>query len=361
MKEPKTFSKTSSQVAKGTAVIWLLIYHLFYRANIVEDRQVLFAPLTENGFNMVASFGHACVALFVFLSAYGLTKGVLDSGEEIKATVEKSFRRLWKLMSGFIALYVSVWVVFGWKMSYSAVYGQGPQGILYMLTDAVGLADVFGTPSMNETWWYMKMAYALILLVPLGAHLMKKIGYAILPIALLVPIIFTVNYDTEKYLFTIALGMAAAYGSWFDRLLKLKIPMVVKWLAGILGTVALIYIRYNSVILESYIQVVDAAGAFFLGWTAAELLAGVPGLKQVLALIGKNSLNIFLVHSFFYLLLWQDVVYAFRPMIVTLVILLALSLVYSLALNVIKKYIVVGLDQLRKKGKNNGSEASSEN
>ncbi len=349
MKKPESFTKDSSQIAKGVAIIWLLIYHLFGNRILTTEMGVDYRPLSWDGLMIISSFGHICVALFIFLSAYGISKGIFEKNTSLEESMRQALKRIAKLVAGFLALYVSVWVVFGWTFSFTEAYGSAPQGFIYMLTDATGLADIFGTPSMNQTWWYMKLAYALALFVPLIAAFTKKAGYTILGIALLVPVIFSVNYDATTYLFTIALGVAAAYGDWINKLMKLKVHIVLKWLIGIVGTVALIIIRDNSVVQESFIHIVDAVCSLFIVWTSAQLLSTVPVLRECLAFVGKHSLNIFLIHSFFYLIVFMNVVYYFKPAIASLVILTALSLGYSVVLELIKKYVVIGFNKVRGK------------
>ncbi|MCR4960093.1 MAG: acyltransferase family protein [Lachnospiraceae bacterium] len=347
MKKPDGFTRESSQIAKGVGILWLLFFHLFAEEGVLEQMSVSYRPFSEEGFRMAAAFGKICVAIFVVLSSYGITKGIIDKGSDLKESMSQAFKRFLKLMGGFVALYVSVLAVFGWKFDLKGLYGEAPQGILYFLADGLGLAESFKTPTLNGTWWYMNLAYALVLLIPFGACLVKKAGYGVIAVAFFIPIIFSVNYDTEHYLFSAAIGVAAAYGDWFEKFLKVKLNIILKWVIGIVGTVLCVFARHNAVVSEHFFAVTDALIAVFIIWTAAELIASVPVLRDVIGFIGKHSLNIFLVHSFFFLIVLRDVVYHFSPAGVTYLILLAMSFGYSVVLELLKHFIVMGYKTLR--------------
>jgi uncharacterized membrane protein len=67
------YSRNDTNIAKGIAVILLLNHHLFF---LVKD-----APPLINGFSFVYFFANVskvCVAIFVFLSGYGLSKSWKD-------------------------------------------------------------------------------------------------------------------------------------------------------------------------------------------------------------------------------------------------------------------------------------------
>ena len=335
-------------MAKGVGILWLLLYHLFSNAADLESMGVSYRPFTESGFVMLAGFGKICVAVFVFLSSYGIAKGLFEHETDLKEAYRQAYRRLFKLMGGFFALYLSVCIVFFPWLDFGEVYGYTPQGILFWITDALGLANVFGTPTLNDTWWYMEIAYGLIIFVPVLAALTKKIGYGILGIGFFIPVILSDNYNIHVCFLTVCVGIAAAYGDWFAKLDGLKWPVGFKWLAGVVGTVLLVFIRGNFAVREYYIFVIEAAAAFFIIWTTEALFSAVPVLREVLYFIGKHSLNIFLVHSFFYLMIFRDYVFSFTPAIVTFLILLAVSLLYSVILEAIKKFIVKGYQRIGK-------------
>ena len=84
--------------------------------------------------------------------------------------------------------------------------------------------------------------------------------------------------------------------------------------------------------------------ALFLVWLAAALLGSIPFAGKLLAFIGKHSMNIYLVHTFFYMTLWREFVYYFKYALITWLLLLTTCLLYSVLLEWLKK--ITGLNKL---------------
>lgn len=334
---------------KGFAILLLLIYHLFSNEYVVAALGVDYRPVPLSGFLTFSLFGNICVSVFVFMTSFGIAAG-LFSQEELSA--EKAYaqatRRFFTLMRNFLLLYVSVNLLWWNRLDRVATYGIGKQGLLHMLLDATGLHNLAGTGTINVTWWYMKLAYMLIFLVPLIVLITKKVGYTSLILSLMFPLLVPMDEDIKYYLFTSVLGVCTAYGKWPDKLMELcgsarkhpKYFALLQWALGIAGFIACVVLRQNKFIQENYLHVVDGAVSLFLLFFAGILLGSVPVLKQILQFIGRHSLNIYLVHTFFYLLLWQKFIYSFRYAGLILLALLAVSLAYSVVLELLKKGMI---------------------
>lgn len=339
---PKQFTRNHTNMAKGLAILLLLMYHLFENEDLVVSMEVLYAPFRLENFLMVTGFGNICVAVFVFLTSFGISAGLLSRREEVSGhflgmAYRQAARRFGVLMGNFAVLYLSVSLVWGYKLDYQLLYGVSKQGGLLLLTDALGLSMFFGTPTLNETWWYMEIAYLLILIVPFLAWAVKRIGYPILLLAWLLPFAVTFAPDLQRYLFVAVFGVCAAYGKWPDRLLSLRAHPLAQWLAGIVILVLCVLVRQNYMVQEYYVHLADAPIALFLVYLAAALLGAVPILGRLLAFIGRHSMNMYLVHTFFYMILWRPYIYMFRHAGVSFLLLLVSSLLYSVLLEGVKR------------------------
>lgn len=333
----KTFTKSDSMAAKGMAILLLLLYHLFHDARLLEELEVNHAPIPRDLFLMVSEFGNICVAVFVMITAYGITKSIMSAPD---MTVAESYRqagkRFWKLLGGFALLYFSVILIWCYKFDLGSLYGEGKQGILLLLCDAAGLASYLDSPTLCETWWYMPLAYALIFLTPLLAYCYKKIGSMLLLAGFFVPMVLTLNSDMQRYFFVAVMGVCAASDDWFGKLINYNISAVLKWLVGILGFVLCILIRQNAVVRDYFWDYLDAPVAFFIICFTAMLPGTVPGIKQFLQFVGKHSMYIFLVHTFFYMILFRGFIYQFKYAGITYVLLLAASLLYAVILDYVR-------------------------
>lgn len=338
----KQFTRENSTIVKGFAILLLLAYHLFENEYVNLALDVDYRPLSQDLFLKLTGFGNICVPVFAFMTAFGISTSIfsLDQNTRTKDIFDRALKRFFTLMFHFSTLYISVNLLWWYKFDYATVYGTGRQGLLNMLLNATGLHTFAVTPSLNPTWWYMSLAYTLILLVPFLALLIRKTGYSILIISLILPTIIPIEDITNRYLFTIVMGICAAYGKWPEKLINLKYPNPLKWFVSLCLLMACIVLRQNDFIQYNYLFFVDAFISLFLLYFTGVLLADIPVLKNVMHFIGKHSLNIFLLHTFFYATLWQEYIYHFKYAGITFLLLLGVCLAYSVVLEFIKSKLI---------------------
>ena len=70
------FSKKDTALVKGIAILMMLFHHCFESTGRYAGYEMNFFPLTESQTVTIASFFKICVALFVFLSGYGIAKSL---------------------------------------------------------------------------------------------------------------------------------------------------------------------------------------------------------------------------------------------------------------------------------------------
>ncbi|MBQ1488740.1 MAG: acyltransferase family protein, partial [Lachnospiraceae bacterium] len=173
----RTFPKQSSDMAKGIAILFMLFYHLFSVPTDNAIMQVNYSPLSEDVFLTIAKFGNICVPVFIFLTSYGISRKIFAKDD---MTLKEAYNGTWKragmLLLRFLFMFAFVNLIWFRCFNYALCYGEGKQGVLAFITDALGLSHFFGTPSLNMTWWYMSVAYTLVFIVPVLAYLCKKTG-----------------------------------------------------------------------------------------------------------------------------------------------------------------------------------------
>lgn len=335
------FDKEKSKEVKGLAILFLLVYHLFENAELINSMDVIHAPFSQETFLMFAGFGNVCVSVFVFLTAYGISTGIWKQSEiTIGDAYKQACTRFVKLMGNFFILFLSVNILWGVFFDYDKLYGINKQGLLYFLTDATGFSQFFGTPTMNMTWWYMKVAYILIFLIPVLAFAVKKIGNSMLIIAFLLPFAIKMDHDVQRYFFVAVFGVCAAYGKWVDKLLNIKIHWALKWILGFGLYIVAILVRQNYVVYQTYVAYVDAPIVLIIIYLTCQLLGSIPPIRKLLAFMGTHSMNIYLVHTFFYMSLWRDFIYRFKYAGLVFMTLLLTTLLYSVVLEFIKKKLI---------------------
>lgn len=355
----RSFEKRDTLAVKGVAILLMLFYHLFESQELLALLQVDHRPFPRELFLMLSGFGNICVAVFAFLSAFGITRG-LETDEKagiysFSQSLRKAGGRCLKLIDGFAVMYISVNVLWHSSFDYVKLYGGGWQGGVYAIMDMLGLAQILNTPTLNMTWWYMELAILIIFLVPMLYPLVKKAGrYLIVP-ALLLPTVVQMGEDARRYYMVVLFGMLAAHEGWLEKLLSRRQGRGIKLTLSLALLVLAVTVRQNFMIHTYFLWIVDAPIALFLCWFVAEFLSGVPGLSHGLVFLGRHSMNMFFVHTFFYMILFQKFIYSFRYAGLIFLVLVGVSLAYSTALELVKsgvRYVWRKIYQRTGRGKN---------
>lgn len=340
----REFTKEDTLAVKGMAILALLFYHLFEHYERVTTLGVDYRPFSLDYFLLLSGFGNICVAVFSFLSAYGIVKGIKirekeAEKQEISAMYRQAVKRYLKLTANFVAMFAGVNLLWFSKFNYSGLYGTGWQGVLYALLDAFGLAGTYKTPTINETWWYMELAILIIFLVPFLYLVAKKMGNYTILLGILLPIVVDLNPDVKRYYFVVLLGVMAALGDWFEKLFSLKARLPVQAAVGVVLMAGCILVRQNYVVYHEFGYLVDAPIALFFAWFGSRLLSGIRGVGRVLKFLGRHSMNLYFVHTFFYMAIYQEFIYSFRYAGLIFLMLLICSLGFSLVLEAFKKLL----------------------
>lgn len=350
-KQSTIFSKNDTLVAKAVAILFMLIHHNFLGPERYKGYEIIFYPFTESITNTVASYFKICVGIFVLLSAYGMTvsfkkaqqKTVLD-----RVTIEKmTVKRYVTLMTNFIFVFLTahlISLIGGFSHNFVKIYGSGKMSIGYFLIDALGLADIFKTPTFNGTWWYMSLATFIILFMPLIFKLYERFGFILLPLAY-IAFKYTEVKNTQiiRYMPAIILGIICAETNLFVKIKNFNIVKNHFYLNKGIKFVMECCLLAASVIIRqtpscfTFVNIWDSVFPFLVICFSFEFLAEIPGLNTILKFIGHHSTNIFLFHTFIRCYFWADFTYSFKyPFLITLV-LLVISVLFSIAFEFIKK------------------------
>lgn len=351
-REDHDFSRQDSLTAKGIAIILMLSYHLFNYENQVEEMAVDYSPLPFDLFMIISGFGGICVAVFVFISSYGITKSLMKLSKDqdnIAVMCRQSAARAGRLIWNFAAMYISLFLVWHRYLDSVKIYGAGWQGRFLQLVDLLGLAHFFGEmPTLNYTWWYMGLAFTVIALVPFLYCLVRKTGSVILFPALVLPYLGGMDYNIKRYYMVVLLGVILASGDYMGRIFDWRAPYWCKLVIGVFLIGICAVFRQNPVIKDHFLWIVDGPMAVLLLWFSREAVGKIPVVRTVLAFLGRHSMNMFFVHMFFYLAIYRDFIYSFKYAGLILLMLILVSLGYSIALEWAKKGVVFAAGRVNK-------------
>lgn len=168
------FTKENTNIAKGIAVIMLLIHHLFFinQKPLFNDIVLFRWDSIEYGvFYICSAICKVCVSLFAFLSAYG----VYISYEKSENVIQFYKRRFFKLYLHFWLiwlLFVPIIIIF-FNKSFDVVYHRPV--IINFLTNFLGIQSFFNLyGGYNGSWWFISLIILFYLLFPLFYKISKN-------------------------------------------------------------------------------------------------------------------------------------------------------------------------------------------
>jgi len=333
----KVMTKNESQTMKGIAILLMLFLHLFNHLPYVEHCHNL---LFIDGVPLVYILSRATnpVAFFLILGGYGLYK-VNEHGDKHRwDRVIKLFVHHWIILFTFVTI---------GHFMYPDKYPGAITTIILNITS-------FNT-TYNSVMWFLFPYVILSLLAPWIFRIMKPFKAIYIILATLL-IHMCTSYCISRYgplylfnnlliynpllvfhlLFSFSLGAMTAREGFFEKIKKkvanIQHINILKW-GGviILATINCVF-KYN----------------FFYAFLIITLLIMTPLPKRVrvvLAKLGDQSMNMWMIHSWFYYYLFHNFIYSFSYPIIIFFILTAISYYCSLIINVIARPIELVLSQ----------------
>ena len=347
-----TFTKEDTTKIKGWAILLMLIHHCFLSPERYKGQDVSFYPFSEHFINSAAASMKICVALFVFISAYGITKSYKRScdGDLVKIDSRicrhNLYHRSVKLWTWYFFIFAiaQLWsaiIIKGGR--YEFVYGTGFKGVIHFLIDMAGLAELFSTPTFLATFWYLSLAWIIIIVTPLLLMLYRRSGGALLfGLCLLISAALPSTREHTiahfpNYIVVMGLAVISADTDLIEKTADNKtIPGAIKFLIYVVTFFVFLYIRFLW-ISQPAVAVADAAIAFINCVLFYEFVNKWFFFKDVFAFIGKYASNIFLIHNFIRIVWYYDFTYSFHYWGLIIIVLLALSLLVSIAVEFLKK------------------------
>lgn len=353
------FTKEHTMQMKGIAIIILLFHHCFLNAQrwatVPYEKlattkgwgyyPISFAPFSSHTIQYLASFSKICVAMFVFMTGYGMW-GSYESQKKKTTMSNYIKKRMVTLMTGFLIIFVVTEILAIPTGRFIEVYGHDFRSVVYMIIDALGLAKLLGTPLFCLTWWYMSLAIVLIMIFPFVHSIMEKYQWVVVVASIIVPRAcgFGQSTDLFRYLLAYTLGM---YFAQHDLLARIKEKFMEQNVAGkllslivsLIGLAVIIKCRQNAWIGWKYLDFWDGFAAMYVIVNSYIYILNGKWIVKGLGFLGKHSMNIFLIHSFYRDVFFHEFTYSFYYAWLDYIVLMAISLVTSIVLEWFKKLI----------------------
>lgn len=312
----------------------MLTHHLFADSATLEMMNVQ-CMFPEEILLIISGAGKVCVAIFVFISAYGIT---MSNNENNNTTIVIS-RRIVKLLVPFMYIYIIAAIVAIVTGLWAETYGTVWQSMIYYcLLDFCGLANLFGTPTLNGTWWYMSLAILLPIIITLFIKIYEKIGIVgTIIVGIYIPACLGVE-DTSPYrwwILTVVFGIIFAKNNVFEKIKALKHSYLL-YGTIILLSIPIVYMRHG---IGGY-WLLDTLLVFpFV--VIAYGLERIPVVKNIFYELGRASHYMFLTHTFIFYYYFREFIYYWKYPIVILVVLVVCSYLLARILSVSYKILKI--------------------
>ncbi len=339
------FGIIDTTFAKGIAILFLLFHHLFY----LQPKMGLMLDSGRTLEYYVANAMKVCVAMFLLLSGYGIF-------ESTKSKAINYFQFMKKNLVKILMNYWFIWLLFV-PVGFLIIGPDFLTKVYYvkiakhLAINFTGLQELFMKPSIISAWWFISLIIAFYAVFPLIKWLMQKSH--ITAFATLIGTFFMAKYNSRlalsffntaflsMWLFSFVAGCFIAKYNLFSKLKSILQSSVakktLKFALYILLLSALVYQRMYGAVLKG--TLLDGIFAFFVIAFGYEFVSSISVVKKIGVFLGEHSFNIFLFHSFIYLLYFKPFIYSFKIPVVIFAVLLGICLILSVAMEKIKAKI----------------------
>ena len=286
-------SKRDAVMLQGFAVSLMVWHHLFGFPDRISVPY--FLPLDRIGHleTLLSYFGRICIAMFAFLSGYGIQKKVLSNLNQQKCGLRYTYRTVANHLLKFYSRY---WVVFFVFFPIGIILTVYPFNFVHFFKGVLGL-----TTAYNAEWWYIVSYLRVMLLFPILNLLMdfeEKGGTVIFHIVTLFAILGVVllcEFSSMDATYVVLLyfleGMYFVRASLFSKIDKfISVP---KMPVGFV-LIALVFLLRTKGISDYLLVPFMIMGSVMLFNSKIMVWA-----NRVLSVVGRYSTYVWLTHTFF--------------------------------------------------------------
>lgn len=319
-------TKEKSLLLKGVAINFMMLLHLFAIPERIEPYKVdkIFNIFGYGLEYYIGNFSSICVGIYLILSGYGFSKKYENKEVEFKEILKKIlefYKEYWKIFIIFIPL--------GFFL-----------GVYQFSLKIFILNFISASNSYNGEWWFIKY-YILFILT---FYLLKKYNVQNILCYSLILFVFhfssvfykiegiTIFYRYCYWQLYFIIGIELSKLKYDFKLKKNKVTARLMILVLFFISSLITYLGKYEGLFQPIITIFFILFFINLNLTTVE--------RKYLELTGKNSMNIWLFHSFFCFYYFKKYVYYLKnPILIYLVFMFSNIIVSILLKNIFKKFI----------------------
>lgn len=365
---PDTFlSKDDTKVMKAFAICLMLMHHLWCFPNRLAGEPLinLFTVFGISAPVFFGFFGKICVSMFFFYGGYGVYKGYFGRKFDLVGKLKGLYFAYWKVFLLFIPIGFIFFSDQGAYCNDQFIYSR-----FSTLSAREVVSNFLGfTSTYNREWWFLSSYAFALVTFPFIRGIIDRFStrvnlFLMLIVCLLIVNVFPgmaqnqtlgVLYNNRIYLKFFCqiapyatcfwMGCIVARNGLLDRLHEgLKASNLLNPVFDIVVWVAIIFLRQ--------VELGEVFDIFFipvLTVVTMDLVNRIKLVRKGCILVGKQSTNMWLTHTFFcyYIGALSAVVTAPRYAILSLLLLILLTFASSYAINYFWKGVGFGYGKVK--------------
>lgn len=334
----KEISIKQSNQLKAIAILMMVFLHLFNRGYEGLFEPVIFIGTRPLSF-YISLFCDACVPIFAFVSGYGLyykfQKDTINYAANNWNRIRKLYVNYWIILIVFVPILGTLLNKEGY-----------PGSLLKFVLNFIALGD-----SYNAIWWFF-LTYLLLVLTSKNIFGFVQ-SYSVVFLFLISSFFYVVSFYFRVYksnLFDSEIlnwlqGEICLYGTSFLPFIVGAIAMKYKW--NTQWTILFHNIPYKKLVFFFVILGLIIVHGIIPNFIIAPFLA-IPFififtqiqlgslLDKVLDFLAIHATNIWLIHAFFYMIYFPELIYKPQYVLLIFMFLLLLSVLSSIIINKIQ-------------------------
>lgn len=340
------FEKDDTKIMKAVAIILMLYHHLFAFPDRINYNYISLFKYNDKTISFfIGDFGKICVAIFLFLGGYGTYCIYKNNTNEL---IKKKLKSLYKCFLRVFIITIPISVLLHDKQIVLEF-----KEFLYNIT---GWSTTY-----NGEWWFIMPYVFLIIMSPILIKIINKytknmylsfivlIIYQVLlinyyPKLLALPVfdkyrLTNIYVNTTRTLYLLSTYVCGMLFAKYKLLDKVKVKLASKFIYTIISIIVIGIIFILRRLLWPYDIDLIFAPLFIVSMTIILSNSIFNILNKVLLKIGKESTNIWLIHSFFCYHWCQKFIFMPKFSILIFLTLLVISYISSIIINNIYKFI----------------------
>lgn len=352
MKEKFTIEDT--KIIKGLAIILMLTHHLWAFPDRLNGTLNSYFNIFGESINIyIGNFSKICVSLFFFLGGYGIYICSKERGFTILSRIKKLFISYWKVFLIFIPI---GFIFFNNQELFStSMYPRfNVFSIKEVFTNFLGMSS-----SLNGEWWFFQSYIWIVICFPLFKKVFEKFSTITNIFIVIIFSIFITNvfpalgnvpelgilnnnflYRTfltpTIYVSSFLMGIVFSKDNLLVKLSKIINDTIkLNFVYDILGIIIIIFLRQS--VIGSCLDIIYVPIFIIL---ILDTLKNLKYIRKGLEFLGKQSTNMWLIHSFFcyYYFFVSEIVICSKSPLLSLLILVAVSLISGIIVDYFWKF-----------------------